>query len=276
MCLKPEIMIQSFNPYESEFPGKRVVSRDTILLMKKLGQEGIQVTVVPNNGTKLYYLVRKGYFDFLGDPLIAILFNVPINFFTNILSSLAMMRRGSDRPEPESPEARLIIQKEEAGTKLHLDYKGKRLTNSQVESILATFRAEQEEFGKSLRTLSPYPSRPKPVFLEHTNKIVGWASVGIEKGTLMAESIITDDDTLEKLRKGELKGYSFVGLAGKTTCSICKEDYKMCDHFAGEKYVGIKCVNWFGDIEIAEISIVSDPVQVKIPLSRVEHGKCDN
>jgi hypothetical protein len=57
--MKSEITIQTFNPYEAKFPGRRVVSRDAILLMKQLRMQGHCVTVVPNNGTKLYYGVPR-------------------------------------------------------------------------------------------------------------------------------------------------------------------------------------------------------------------------
>ena len=243
--------------------------------MKELRNKGHQVTVVPNNGTKLYYLMRKGYVDFFKDPLVLLVLGIPLTFVVNIISGLVMRRL--TRPELKSPEVHLILETEQNGKKKRFDYQGNPLTDDQFKSILSAYRAEQQNYEKSSQKVAPEPSLPKPIFLEHTNKIVGWGRVWVEeKGALMARARIIDDDTWQAILEGELVGYSMGGLVGKTICSVCKQDYLFCNHMAGEKYRDIDCTVELRDVELAEISIVSDPVQVHIPFLRAEQRNVSN
>jgi hypothetical protein len=58
------IEIDSFNPYENRFPNRKLVDNDTLKLIKILRQQGITVTVRPDNGQPLQYLFRKGVSEF--------------------------------------------------------------------------------------------------------------------------------------------------------------------------------------------------------------------
>jgi len=59
------VRASSFNPYEVRFPGRRVVSRDTLHLIKDLRAKGVSVTVEPEDETKLNWYTQKGFEEVL-------------------------------------------------------------------------------------------------------------------------------------------------------------------------------------------------------------------
>lgn len=87
-----EIRFRSFNPYAARYPGRRVVSRDTLLFMKELRSQGYGVVVLPDDGTPLNYVAEKGLSQLLADPTVAWLINIPVNFVVSLLSNIAYGR----------------------------------------------------------------------------------------------------------------------------------------------------------------------------------------
>jgi phage head maturation protease len=73
-------------------------------------------------------------------------------------------------------------------------------------------------------------------------------------------------NALKRIREGELKGFSFGGLVRKLKCSICKSDYLKCNHISGKHYKGDMCICNLKEIDLAEISVVKDPIN---PLSKI-------
>ena len=269
-----EIAIQSFNPYEFRFPGRRVVSRDTLHLIKRLRTNGYEVVVAPDNGSKLYYLTRKGVSEFFADPVLVSLVSIPVNFIVSLLATLVANRLESGRTQPKDNEVRIILESGQGGDKRRFDYRGKPLNDNQFREILDAFKGQEESYRQSTKIIAPDSTRPTPIFLEHTPKIVGWARVWLDKnGGLAAETKITDDDVLEGIQNGTMKGYSYGGLVSKATCSICQQEYVNCNHIAGEVHRRKECVVELKKIDPAEISIVSDPVQVGIEFSRIRKNK---
>ncbi len=267
MRLKGEVTIQSFNPYEVRFPGRRVISRDTLLLMKMLRQEGYQVTVAPDNGSRLYHLRRKGVTEFFADPVRVFLLKIPVTIVTSIITGLVMHRLKS-RSESKKDQVHLFLESEQDGKKVRFDYTGKPLADIEFQSVIAAFKTQQQSFGESFRVTSPDPTRPTPIFLEHSPKIVGWGRVFLDKsGKVMVDAKGTHDETWEKTRDGVMKGFSWGGLVEQAVCSICQKDYMNCNHVAGKKYKGKECIVRLGQVHWAEISLVSDPVQVDIELA---------
>jgi len=274
MANKPEIAIQSFNPYEFRFPGRRVVSRDTLHLIKRLRTNGYEVVVAPDNGSRLYYLTRKGVAEFFADPLLVFLVNIPVTTIVTLLTGLIQDRLKSGRPKPRDEEVRIVLETGQHDNKVRFDYKGKPLSNDQFQAILAAFKGQQQNYRQSVQIIAPDPTMRVPIFLEHTPKIVGWARVWHDKdGSLKAETKITDDDVWEKIENGTMKGLSYGALVGKTTCSICQQEYMNCNHIAGEVHHQNECTVRLEQIDHAEVSIVSDPVQVGIEFSRIRRTK---
>jgi hypothetical protein len=273
MSWKGEITIQSFNPYEVQFPGRRIISRDTLLLMKMLRQEGYQVTIVPDNGSRVYQLRRKGVTELFADPVLVYLLDIPLKFIIGVIAGLTV-RRLLSGSESKGGQVHLLLESEQDGKKMRFDYKGRPLADTEFQSIIAAFKTQQQSFGESFRVTSPDPARPKPIFLEHTPRIVGWGRVFLDKsGKLMVDAKGTDDETWEKTRNGVIKVFSWGGLVGQTVCSICQEEYLDCNHVAGKKYKGKECVVRLEQVEMAEISLVSDPVMVDIGLPQEVRNK---
>jgi len=191
-----------------------------------------------------------------------------------LLTGLIQDRLKSGRPKPRDEEVRIVLETGQHDNKVRFDYKGKPLSNDQFQAILAAFKGQQQNYRQSVQIIAPDPTMRVPIFLEHTPKIVGWARVWHDKdGSLKAETKITDDDVWEKIENGTMKGLSYGALVGKTTCSICQQEYMNCNHIAGEVHHQNECTVRLEQIDHAEVSIVSDPVQVGIEFSRIRRTK---
>src|SRR5262245_61214222 len=81
------IRIQSHNPYEARLPGRRVVSRTTLHLIKLLRTAGLTVVVEPDDGRKLQWITRKGIHDLLADPVILLIAGIPLSLVTSIVAN---------------------------------------------------------------------------------------------------------------------------------------------------------------------------------------------
>ena len=57
---RQRVDVHTYNPYEARFPARRVVSRDALLLIDEIRAAGYDVHVLPDNGTRLQYLIQKG------------------------------------------------------------------------------------------------------------------------------------------------------------------------------------------------------------------------
>src|SRR5207302_4027962 len=62
--------ITAFNPHEATHPGHKVVSEETLTLIKLLRDQGNQVVVEPDDGRPIEYLFRKGLKEFFSDPVV--------------------------------------------------------------------------------------------------------------------------------------------------------------------------------------------------------------
>ena len=97
---------------------------------------------------------------------------------------------------------------------------------------------------------------------------MGWGRIHKgDKGLRVEDAKITDEEAWTRIQSGDLKGFSIGGLIYSATCSVCNSDYVDCNHIAGRKYDGMKCGVRIDGIDLAEISIVKDPVQ---PLAKIQ------
>jgi len=146
------------------------------------------------------------------------------------------------------------------------------MSDKKFQSLVDLLDKRSQGYHESLKRESPDPYRPFPIFLEHTTKIVGWGGGWIDDstGAFRVKAKITDDETLKRKQSGELKGFSPGGVVYRSTCSVCKGNYVDCNHIAGREYDGIECTVLLNDFDIAEISIVKDPVQ---PLAKFDDTK---
>jgi len=226
------------------------------------------VTVEPENGTKLSYLSEKGLREFLADPFVALVVGLPLAFVVNLVSSWVYARL---KRQPKTDDVvNLVIEFDENGRKVRYDHKGKPLGDEQFRTLLASMQERAREYENSLKAIPPEPSRPYPIFLEHTAKIVGWAKrVFTDTNGLQVEGVrIIDEETWARIEGDDLTGLSMGGIICRSTCSICGQDYTECNHLTGHEYGGQECVVRIDDILLADLSLVKEPIQPRARIKR--------
>src|SRR5436309_11802391 len=87
------------NRYVSMFPDLRVVSNQTLHVMKFLRSQGHEVIVDPDDGRPLAYTTEKGG-NFLADPTIALLVGIPLGVIPSLVAAWLYdrIRRGREHP----------------------------------------------------------------------------------------------------------------------------------------------------------------------------------
>jgi hypothetical protein len=233
--------------------------------------EGFVVIVEPDNGTKLCYLTEKGIREFLSDPICLLILGIPITLILNLAS--AWLYDQLKRPcEPD--ETKIVLEFDDKGNRVRYSQSGQPISNERFSSILASLDNRKRQFQKSQEVVSPYAVYVFPIHLEHTGKIVGWSKGLIfddhAKAIRLDSTTIIDDETWERIQKGELQGFSVAGIVCGAICSVCGEDYTDCNHIAGRTYTKGECIVRITKLLPAEISIVREPVQ---PLAKIEFRK---
>lgn len=252
---KKQIKIDSFNPYESRFPNRKLVTRDTLILIKHLRAEGYEVIVEPENNQPIEYLYKKGYEEFFANPVNMFLVGIPVSIITNIISN--KIQKLLDKKE--------TINK--TNINIHIDnstqvynYLGEPLAKNNKKNVEKKRKELQDGFQKCFEIKSPNNKYPIPIFLEHKPKIVGWCALWPDDIGLKSEGIITDKIVKKRISQNRLNGASVTGIATETECSICKTDFVYCEHIPGKKYNGKKCHNTIIKTDFVETSIVKKPI----------------
>lgn len=255
---KEKVIIECYNPYESRFPDRKVISRGQLHIIKVLRVNGIEYEVLPNDNRKLNFLAQKELTSLLNDPVILTLYNISLGIISGLLTNLIMKSFQEDKDK--------IIFRNADGS--YLSYVGKNIQSSDVLKIIERLQNNKNEFGKSFSTLSPFPDLPHPVNLEHTPKIIGWGLVGRDdNGMIMKELRITCKHTWERIQKAEIKGFSIGGLVSESKCQICNSDYTECNHITGQFYDGKECIAELNKLDLAEVSVVKEPCN---PLANIK------
>lgn len=268
--MNKQIIIKSNNQYADAFPNRKIISRNTLHLIKILRSNGIEVIIEGPENTELEYFIEKGFKMFISNPIHLFLVNIPITVFLGIISS-GIYDNIKGQMSNGIGEEQLIIQENNNGTTYTYSEKGLPLS---AEKIKELFDEAQKNRTINIPTpISPDPSNyPCPIYLEHTSKIVGWCLPYKENDKLHVKSRITDDNTWKKIKNGTLKGFSIGAIVNDSKCSICGEQYIKCNHITGQKYKGKKCINNITSSSLYDISIVSDPVNADclLDLSKVK------
>lgn len=245
-----------------------MISREALDLMKALRESGYAVCVDPDDGTALNYSTEKGLRDFLSDPLYIILVGIPISVVANIISSWLYDRF---KRVPSAEQASIVLETDEHGSRIRYDHTGRPISEKRFQSILKVFERRAQRYEQSQTIAPPDPTRPVPLFLEHTTKLVGWGRASQdEKGLRLDDVQIIHKKTLKAMNKGDLQGLSIAGLIYDSVCSICGCQYVECNHIAGKEYNGKGCLNRIEGILLAETSLVKQPIQ---PKARIENSK---
>jgi len=259
-----QVAIMAFNPYSTRYPDRRLISRETLLLLKRLRKKGYKVEVLPDNGKKIEYLAKKGFTDFLTDPLVLQVVGIPISILTGLVSSWLydMLRSRTNRESTQVPEqTNIVISIKEQGRTVHYDHKGREISDERFRDILSLLQAQRDGYSESLRAVPSDPELPIPMYLEHTNKIIGWANLRMgDRGLEVAPAQIIDAETWKRMQEEELRGFSISGIVTESECSICHGDFTTCNHGAREHNEQEDCVVRISGIQLCEVSVVKDPV----------------
>ena len=262
-----EIHFRSYNPYESLYPGLRVVSRDTLHLIKALRARGYSVVVEPDDGTKLTYLAEKGLHEVLSDPIWLYVIGIPTSLFLNLIAT--WVSSTLNRPAT-TEEVDVVVEFDEGGNRARYSQSGRPISEERFKSILLGLETRKRNFEESRKVASPQAEYFLPIHLEHTGKVVGWAKGFVFDEENMSIAIdtakILDDETWKRIIFGELIGFSIAGIVSSATCLICNREYVECNHVSGQNYDGQECTVRV-TILPAEVSIVRDPVQ---PAARIK------
>ena len=261
-----KIRFQSYNPYELVYPGLRVVSRETLHLIKTLRTQGYSVVVEPDDGTKLSYSVEKGVREILTDPIYALVVQIPLSLMLNMIANWLCQLKRPPRPD----DVNVVLEFDEDGNRVRYSESGRPVSDEKFKSMLSALETRKRRFEEARKLIPPDPEYFFPIHLEHTGKVVGWSKGFIfddqEKNVRLDTTRIFDDETWRRIESGELKGFSHAGIVSSATCLICGREYVDCNHIAGANYDGKECTVRYTLLP-AEISVVKDPV---LPIARIE------
>ena len=258
---KPKVTLFSNNPYQPRFPQRRLITRDTLQLMKMLRAQGAEVRIEPENGLKIEYVFQKGFGAELlaATPVVLVAVYFARDVLVNVVSDWFSSRLKGNKPDQGGTN--IAIEINEGGRRVRCAISGAEISDERFDSIMATIKAVGAGTPTTQTINSPFPDLPVPIFLEHTDKIVGWGRINpSDEGLKIENARMTDDETWQRLKSGELRGASIAAIAKESECSICGMDYVDCVHLAGQTYGGRNCTNTIKASELLEISLVKDPV----------------
>lgn len=255
-----EVIIQADNPYHARFPDRRTVSREGLVLVKHLRRRGIGVRITPDNGKPVEYIARKGFSEFLQDPLVIFVTGIAKDLIVAIVGAWVYDLLKSRKASSEMPEStNIAIVMDEDGKRVIYDHQGKEISDARFKEILALMEQRRRDFSATFEQRSSDPSCPYPIRLEHTAKIVGWANIiHTDTGLEVRPAVIHDADTQKKLQAGQLKGFSIAVIVVDSECSICKKSFVECNHGADKS--DEKAICTIKKLDLCEISLVGEPV----------------
>jgi hypothetical protein len=264
------LVIEQFNPHSEQYPNRRVISRKELELFKLLRAEGVDIRVSGDPLHELNYLSRKGVHEWLSDPVIVLLVGIPVSIACGVLSTVLYNMFAGKKPAHTD----VVLELDNRGNRAHYTCDGTPLDTPQFDALLNAMRERRIVHTNITQLKPPYPTRPMPLFLEHTSQVVGWGTVVADdniRGHRVEDAVITDAEVWRQIKEGSLKGFSIGVLVREARCEICGESYFDCGHIAGQFYNGISCVVRLMKFDICEISIVANPVN---PLANL-HWKGD-
>jgi len=264
--LKKAITIQSVNPYVARYPDAKVIPRTGLDVMKQLRAEGHRVVVLPDDDRPVEYLIHKGPWDVLSDPLIIFAAEKAIDLIIGMLGAYLYDKFRSGRSsDPERSNSAIVISGKT--DERQYDHRGDELTGGRWHEIQEALEDLKAQYTQIHTSGPPNPAFPWPVFLEHTTQLVGWTALQEDDYGLRGDFRIFDPETRERIERGELVGGSITGIVAKSTCSICSGNYADCNHLVGVEYEGKSCVNGIDEVRLCSAHVVSKPVNPKARLN---------
>lgn len=261
-----QISVQSYNPFEHLYPNRKVITREHLDFIKKLRSEGYDVQIKPSEISKLHFITRKGEWDFLSDPLFIYTSNAFLTIVLNILSNWIYDKINSRKKTAIHPK--IIIESRDGDKVFRYSLTGELIDEKMFKNIMNHLE-EKESINKTLINLKTDDNEYVwPIFLNHTNKHIGWAKVWDDEIGLATSAKIFDMKVFEKIESGELKGLSITGIVNDSECSICGNDYTECNHIGQKVYDGSKCTVNLKEIDLCELHVVETHVN---PLAKIQY-----
>lgn len=261
------VCVQAHNPYEARYPGLRVISREELHLVKMIRASGGSVSISGDSSAPVYYVTRKGFRDFISDPLYAFVTCTLLSPFLGMVGNWLtdVVRRSRTKDRALEDTCNILITVDEDGRTLHYTHRGEAISDERFNQLIALLQAQQDAYAvASMGQRPPNDSRPYPVFLEHQSIVVGWTNLRMGQRALQfVECKITDDETLRRINAGELRGASIGVIVTNSECSICGYQYAECNHITGHRYKGKECTVGIKGLLLGDISIVKEPVNPK-------------
>ncbi|MEO6149295.1 MAG: hypothetical protein ABIN95_04385 [Mucilaginibacter sp.] len=257
--MKPIVTIETFNPYESLFPNRKLVDRDAILLIKFLRREGYDVKLMPDDGKPVEYLFKKGIREWLSDPIVAFFTGVTSTVIGTLASNFlqSLMTRTEKGTINHININNLVLKTPDGLTSL---INGLQVNDSHVNNIRVSNKHLVESYNLAFSIPPPKNKYPIAIFLEHKPTIVGWCNVEDRPVGLWVDGYLEDLRLRQQINSGIYKGLSITGISKKTICSICEKDYIACSHISSECYDGKICASHLLESDFVEVSIVKEPV----------------
>jgi hypothetical protein len=253
------LVIEQFNPYSDQYPNRRVISRKELELFKLLRAEGLDIEVSGDPSHELNYLSRKGVQEWLSDPVIVQLVGIPVSIICGVISTLLYNKFAGGKLDHTD----VVLELDNHGNRGHYRCDGTPLDTPEFNALLKAMQERRAVYPNITLLRSPYPTRPIPLFLEHTSQVVGWGTVVADddiRGMRVEDALITDAEVWRRIKEGQLKGFSIALLVKEARCEVCGESYFECGHIAGQFYNGISCVVRLMKFDMCEISVVANPV----------------
>ncbi|MFZ0887845.1 MAG: hypothetical protein WA005_05275 [Candidatus Binataceae bacterium] len=253
-----EVRIRAFNPYAHDPANRHLITRDTLQLIKRFRAAGYKVVVEPEERGQPDYVFRKGVVEFLQQPLVLLLVGIPVQVVAAMITEWILAElRGGTRP----PETNIVLERTEEGTTLHFNHRGEKIDDAQFRRVMNLFDKVSETESVPSQPVSPSPEFPLPLYLEHTNKIIGRCRlVPADGGRTLVDAEVFDPETKRRMDAKDLKGFSIAGVVKQSTCSICGGSYRECDHLTGKIYNGEECTNRIEKSELTDVSVVKEPI----------------
>ncbi len=249
-CLSSDAFIVPFNPYRNVFPNRTVFRGYDLDLAKSVSEAGYRVGIPQLESTNKKEVLLQKQFD-ISNPLVIFIIGIPFSILAGIVSGLVvhLITRG------KTPKI-LIIKISKQGKVENCYYEnGEIVSDEKVKDIISKITT-----AHSYTSPSPMLTRPVPIHFEHTSKVVGWGNASIVDNGLVVTNVKIDDAETRRLIKAKkLIGFSIGGIAKRYECSICHKNYFLCKHIKGYIYNGKKAYCNIKNLDLAEISIVSDP-----------------
>jgi hypothetical protein len=269
--------VQTFNPYEATHPGHKVIDGELLTLIKFLRDQGTTIVIEPDDGRPVEYVFRKGFKEFLSDPvIISFGLNVAAGIVGSAISSAVKWvwqhRRRESIVRRAPHPTNILLRNRETG--FVFTYSGEPLDEKALDQLLKMAEREQSNYREAFLLRSPSAEKPIPIFLEHTAQVVGWCDLDLnDEGFYVKDGAISDRPTWRRVESGELKGLSITGIATKSTCSVCRSNYVECNHISGVDYDSVHCVNEIEKADFVNVNLVSSPINEKCYLQMIKSAR---